>query len=293
MTNFENYHPVILFLYYLMVLVFAMFSTQPVVLACVLAGGILFFSLLEPLRTAVRNLVYYFFLFVLLSVTNPLFVHNGETILFFMNDNPITLEAFFYGMAMAVMIVGVMFWCKDYNKIMTSDKFIYLFGKAAPKLSLVLSMALRFIPLFKNQIAKISKCQKAMGLYSTDSRTDRLLGGIRMFDSLLSWSIENSLETADAMKARGYGLSGRTNFSMFRFRAGDGILLGVILLLGTVIGAGFFLGQFDFNFYPVMDEIPKTVRDVLLYGCVLLFMLLPSLLEIKEKLQWSYLRSKI
>ena len=49
----------------------------------------------------------------------------------------------------------------------------------------------------------------------------------------------------------------------------------------------------DFYFYPVMDEIPKTVRAVCLYGCVLVFMTLPTLLEIKEKLQWNYLKSKI
>lgn len=108
-------------------------------------------------------------------MVNPLFVHNGETILFFMNDNPITLEAFFYGMIVAVMIIAVMFWCKNYNEIMTSDKFIYLFGKVTPRLSLVLSMALRFIPLFRRQIGAISKTQKAMGLYSTESRTDRVL----------------------------------------------------------------------------------------------------------------------
>ena len=293
MSNFGSYHPGVLFLYYMMVLLFAMFSVQPVVLVCILAGGIFFFGMLKPLRELARNLAYYFFLFLLLAVVNPLFVHNGETILFFMNDNPITLEAFFYGMIVAVMIIAVMFWCKNYNEIMTSDKFIYLFGKVTPRLSLVLSMALRFIPLFRRQIGAISKTQKAMGLYSTESRTDRVLGGMRLFDSLLSWSIENSLDTADAMKARGYGLPGRVNFSMFQFRKRDGVLLGVILLLGIFIMAGFFCGQFDFYFYPVMYEIPKTVRAVCLYGCVLVFMTLPTLLEIKEKLQWNYLKSKI
>ena len=62
--------------------------------------------MLKPLRELARNLAYYFFLFLLLAVVNPLFVHNGETILFFMNDNPITLEAFFYGMIVAVMIIA-------------------------------------------------------------------------------------------------------------------------------------------------------------------------------------------
>ena len=43
MSNFGSYHPGVLFLYYMMVLLFAMFSVQPVVLVCILAGGIFFF----------------------------------------------------------------------------------------------------------------------------------------------------------------------------------------------------------------------------------------------------------
>lgn len=37
MSNFGSYHPGVLFLYYMMVLLFAMFSVQPVVLVCILA----------------------------------------------------------------------------------------------------------------------------------------------------------------------------------------------------------------------------------------------------------------
>src|SRR5699024_11929166 len=93
--------------------------------------------------------------------------------------------------------------------LMTSDKFIYLFGKAIPKLSLVISMALRFIPLFKTQIKKISQTQKTLGIYTSKSMVDRVLSGIRTFNSLLTWSFENSITQADSMKSRGYGLKGR------------------------------------------------------------------------------------
>lgn len=293
MSEFAGYHPAVLFIYYVLVLVFAMFTVHPVVLSLMLLGGILLFAVLSPLRVLARNLLYYLFFFLLLAVTNPLFSHNGETILFFMNDNPITMEAFVYGAALSIMIVGVMFWCKNYNLIMTSDKFIYLFGKAIPRLSLVLSLALRFIPLFKAQIHKINQTQKVMGLYSTDSRTDRLMSGMRVFNSILSWAIENSLETADAMKARGYGLPGRTNFSLFKFRRRDGILMGAIVVLTAVIWAGYFLLPLDFTFYPVVDHIQNTSQAVLIYVVVLVYMILPALLEIKEKLRWNYLKSKI
>ncbi|MDU7029210.1 MAG: energy-coupling factor transporter transmembrane component T [Clostridiales bacterium] len=281
MSGFEKYHPIVLFLYYVCVILFTMFTAHPVILLCTLFGSILFFSMLHPARIVARNLVFYFFLFLLLTITNPLFSHNGETILFFMNDNPVTLEAI------------IMFWCKCINVIMTSDKFLYLFGKTIPKLSLVLSMALRFIPLFKVQIKKINQAQKAMGLYARDSKFDKLGSSMRVFDSLLSWSLENSIETADAMKARGYGLPGRKNFSLFRFRKADVILITAIGIMMFYIGGNYFAGKLDFYYYPVVSGIGTKAGDIWRYAVVLLFMILPGLLELKEKIQWKYLRSRI
>lgn len=292
-SQFGTFHPAVLFVYYGLVLLIAMFTTHPAVLACVLAGAICLFAQLHPMRVTAGNLVYYFFVFLLIAICNPLFVHNGETILFFMNDQPMTFEALCYGAAIAAMITGVMFWCKNYVMILTTDKFLYLFGRILPKLSLVLSLAIRFLPLFRRQAAKIARVQKAMGLYAGESRTDQVLGGIRTFDSLLAWGLENSIETADAMCARGYGLPGRTHFSVFTFHRRDAVMLGVILLLGGWIGISWFLGDFYFAYYPVIVPVNKTVRAVLGYLVVFVFMMIPALVEIKEKIRWNFLKSRI
>lgn len=292
-SQFGTYHPAVLFVYYGLVITIAMFTTHPVVLACVLAGGICLFAQLHPMRVTAGNLVYYFFMFLLIALCNPLFVHNGETILFFMNDNPVTFEAICYGAAIAAMITGVMFWCKNYTVILTTDKFLYLFGRILPKLSLVLSMAIRFLSLFKQQAKKIGRAQKAMGLYAGESRTDQLLGGVRTFDSLLSWGLENSLETADAMCARGYGLPGRTSFSAFTFHRRDGVMLGVIALLAALIVISWLRGDFYFAYYPVILQANGGAGAVGGYLAVFAFMMIPSFVEVKEKMRWNFLKSKI
>ena len=176
-------------------------------------------------KAILSDMGFYLPLFLLVAVTNPLFSHNGVTPLFFMNGNPVTLEAVVYGVFISVMVVGVLFWCKCYNEIMTEDKFLYLFGRIIPKMSLVLSMALRFVPMFKRQMKNVSRAQKAMGLYSQKSYVDRLRGGIRVFTAMISWSLENSMELSSSMRARGYGLHGRTNFSLFKFGARDAAVL--------------------------------------------------------------------
>ncbi len=94
----------------------------------------------------------------LAALVNPAFNHEGATILTYLpSGNPLTMESMFYGVAAAVMLASVVLWFSSYNEIMSSDKFVYLFGRMIPALSLVLSMALRFYP--KIQIADGRCCR--------------------------------------------------------------------------------------------------------------------------------------
>ena len=136
-----------------------------------------FVTALERPRELGRNLAFYLPLYLMIAVINPLFSHNGVTPLFFLNGNPVTLEAVLYGLDIAVMLVAVLYWFKGYSHVMTSDKFLFLFGRAIPRLALVLSTALRFVPLLKVQIRRVGRAQKAMGLYAADSYVDKVKGG--------------------------------------------------------------------------------------------------------------------
>lgn len=252
------------------------------------------FSLMLVRKKAIlSDMGFYLPLFLLVAVTNPLFSHNGVTPLFFMNGNPVTLEAVVYGVFISVMVVGVLFWCKCYNEIMTEDKFLYLFGRIIPKMSLVLSMALRFVPMFKRQMKNVSRAQKAMGLYSQKSYVDRLRGGIRVFTAMISWSLENSMELSSSMRARGYGLHGRTNFSLFKFGARDAAVLlsGLLLFAAVLIGVG--SGSIDFTFYPKLGKISLSLKSLITYISFFILSFLPFFIEVKENLKWKYYISKI
>ncbi len=67
-------------------------------------------------------------------------------------------------------------------------------------------MAVRFIPLFRRQAERVSLSQKAMGLYAGDNYMDKARGAARVFSILLTWSLENAIDTAASMRARGYGI---------------------------------------------------------------------------------------
>lgn len=293
MSGFGRYHPLVLLVYFLSVLLIGMFLTNPLLRLLALFGSGCFCISLVPKRELPGLFGFYLALLFLIAVTNPLFSHNGVTPLFFMNGNPVTLEACIYGISIAVMLVGVMLWCKCYSILMTSDKFVYLFGRAMPKLSLVLSMALRFIPVMKRQMHAADRAQKAMGLYVSDSFVDRLRSRIHVLSAILSWSFENAMDTAASMQARGYGLKGRTQFSLFRFTKRDGVLLGADVILLALVLAGTAAGDTAFAYYPRMSAWDPTPLAILSYIAFGVLSFLPFLIEVKEKLVWKYYRSKI
>ena len=192
------------------------------------------------------------------------------------------------------MLVSVLNWFSCYQVVMTSDKFIYLFGKAIPAVSLILSMVLRFVPRFKNPIEKISDSQKCIGRDVTNGNVlARAKHGMKILSVMTTWALENSVETADSMKSRGYGLRGRNNFSIYRFDTRDKLFLGILLLLGGNIFAGILTKRVHFLYYPMLRMNTNTLWAMLVYVCYGILCFLPIIIDVTEDIKWHYMKSKI
>ena len=292
MRSFSEYNPIVITVWFFCVTGIAMFSSYPLIMAISLIGGVLFFILRNGLSHG-RVHIFFWILFVILALANPLISHNGQTVLFVMNHNPVTLEATLYGLNSAAMIVGVLYWFRSFTQVMTNEKLLYITGVLSPKLSLVLSMALRFIPLFSRQSVKINNAQKAMGLYKDDNIIDDIKGKSRVFSILVTWALENGIITADSMEARGFGVHRRSQLRRFVFRKADIILLTVTLLLVCITAAAVGSGTLLFQFYPfVRSESPGILGWVGVISYAFLI-LLPIIIETEACLKWKYLRSGI
>ncbi len=192
------------------------------------------------------------------------------------------------------MLVSVLLWFTCYNEVMMSDKFIYLFGRVIPALSLIISMTLRLIPRLKNQIRQISHAQKCIGMDTgTGNIVQRALHGIRILSILTTWALENAVETSDSMKARGYGLRGRTAFSPFRFDRRDASCLAVIAATVAVCITGQVSGVAYFQYYPYVKGARVQPFTVAMWAAYVLLCFLPPALEIREDVKWRSLKSAI
>ena len=217
-----------------MVIAFTMFFMHPVSLGISLGAALAYAVYLRG-RKAIRfSLVFMLPMMVMAALINPAFNHEGATLLTYLpSGNPLTLESILYGLAAAAMLAAVVTWFSCYTAVMTSDKFVYLFGRLIPALSLVLSMALRFVPKFQAQFHVVSEAQRCIGRDVSDGGViRRIRNAVTIFSIMLTWSLENAIETADSMKSRGYGLPGRTAFSIYRFDDRDKMALGWLLYCG-------------------------------------------------------------
>lgn len=292
MKSFSAYNPIVITIYMLLVTGIVMFSVNPILFLLSLFGGLLFFVVKNGGRDARSHLLSFGFLLII-ALINPLVSHNGVTVWFVMNDAPITAEAVLYGLASGCMVIAVLYWFRLFTQIMTSDKLLYLLGRFSPRIALIISMGLRYVPLFKKQAKKINQTQTALGLYKDDNLIDRIRGGLRVFSVMMTWALENGIVTADSMTARGYGIGKRSQFSFFRFRKSDTGILLVILLLSGITMFSIAYGALDFVFYPALscaELTPMAIIGYLSYG-ILAFV--PTILEAEERLKWKYLKSKI
>ncbi len=292
MRSFSEYNPIAVTLWFFSVTGIAMFCNYPLLMAMSLAGAVAFFLMGNGLSHG-REHLFFWILFAVLALANPLISHNGKTVLFVMNHNPVTLEAVLYGVNSAAMMVGVLYWLRSFTQIMTSEKLLYITGALSPKLSLVLSMAMRFVPMFGRQSARVSDAQKAMGLFSDDNIIDDIKGKSRVFSVMVTWALENGIITADSMEARGFGTHRRTQLRRFRFRAADTAFLIASLVLFGITAAAVGTDSLSFSFYPSISfEAPDALgtAGLIAYG---LLILLPFAAETAVNLRWKYLRSAV
>ena len=294
MREFSLLHPLVCAAYFAAVLGFSMVLMHPACLLISLVSGTVCMAAANRGKPGGS---WYFFIPLALgtALLNPLFNHEGVTILGYLPDgNPLTLESIAYGAAAAVMLAAVLCHFSVFHRVMTGEKWMYLFGRLAPSLSLVLSMTLRFVPRFRVQLKEVLDAQRGVGRGISDgSLLRRLRGVISVVSVMMTWSLENAAETADSMKSRGYGAPGRTSYTGFRFTRRDAASLALLCVLTGYVLIGGITGGLYFRYFPSMRGAALSPYGCSVLAAYLALCLFPVGFEGKEALRWKKLRSKI
>lgn len=255
-------HPLCCFSYLLSVLCITFFTREPILLLISAAGAVALLALSGKART----LLWFPVVVAVCAALNPVFSHRGDTVLFFVGDLAITLESIMYGAVFGLMLAAAFGWSMAAVKYMTSDKYIWLFGRIAPLCGLVLSCALRLIPLFIRRTKD----------FTASDGSGTFKGSLKAFSAAVGYSAEEAMSSADSMRARGYGTARRTSYSLYRFGTGEALQLAAVLALSATVIALMLCGS-SYEFYPKMSELDFSAHDILLYAAFGLLCLLPSL----------------
>ena len=333
--------------FFVSVIVLTLISYHPLILA--LSLGIAAASVLRFLgaRVLLQTLVWLIPTAVVIIAFNTVFNRRGATELLSVQlgrtTYTFTLESFLFGASLALMLAAVILWFRLYQEFMTSDRFLYLFAPIAPTTALSISMVQRWIPLTKQRWTQIRNAEKMLpaeargedkgedvkgkGTHTSFSFRRRRRSSThfraltRSLSALMSWSMEDAIEAADSMQARGYSHAAeslqkchsvhpghpdrnaallrarikrdsmrfvskkrRTSFRAYRFTAHDTVSLVCIAVLALSAGITIFLTTRTLAFFPIF----RGAADLPIFAlaATALLMLYPLLLEGKEQLKW-------
>lgn len=282
-TAFDAMHPAVPALYACITLGLTMAALHPVLVAISCAGAFAYIACVRGLRSAVCALRWQIPVMLVIALVNPLFVRIGSTVVLELFGRPVFLESLLYGLAMAGMFVASVQWFAACSHMLTHDKVLALFGSAAPVVALMISMTMRLVPRFLRQGCTIAVVQDvARSCFVADGRAGlpaRVADRLRQSSVLMGWAMEDSLETADAMRARGWGARRRrTTYVPYRFTLCDAAAIVLLVLGGAAVAWVAWRVTAPFAFYPQMSPITLWWG----YGAYAAWMLVPALLHIYE-----------
>lgn len=291
---FSKRHPIVNFIFFLGAIGFGVVIQHPAYLAAGFLCACTYYFLLKGSKGK-EMLLGLLPLFVIMTLINPLFNVYGANILFHLFGRPYTLEALIYGAAIATVFVVMLIWFACYNEVLTSDKFTSLFCNLIPSLSLLLVMVLRMIPNLMRKAEQIAGARKSIGKGSAENASvkEKITDGMLILSALTDWALEGGVVTGDSMRSRGYGSAKRSSFMIYRLTGVDLFLLALQCLLAAIVLITAYSGGTAATYTPDFYIAPVSGRQIWGFAAYCGYLSIPTVLFIKEDIQWRISRSKI
>ena len=200
-----------------------------------------------PLKVVLKSIKPILFILVFTIIIN-IFFTGGETLLFSWWKINIYYEglmnSIFIAIRIIVLIVGVgIFMTYTTTPIELTDAIESLLSPLkiirvpVHEFAMMITIALRFIPLLSEETNKIMAAQKARGAdFTSGSLLKRAKALVPILIPLFVSSFRRADELATAMECRCYhGGNGRTKLHVPKYQAKDFIMLAVIIVFGAIL----------------------------------------------------------
>ncbi len=268
-------NPTICYGYFIFIILSIILINHPIYILISFLVSIFIFIRIETKKNIILKFRKILFIFIFISLVNPIFVHKGLTILFYIKDKPITLESILYGINNSLMISSLFTWFDILNKIVSSDKIVYIFKKYIPSSVLIFSICLNIIPQLKE---KYKQMEEAHLISYNKNIFSKIKISLNFIAIIISWQLEKSIETAYSMNSRGYENKQKTIYKTYNFKKIDFIFIIIILFLTSF----FIIGYKSFSFYPIIFFQYNIIFSPISYISFLILCFLPIFFYKKE-----------
>ncbi len=287
------YHPAVAFLPLAAAICFSMLSFHPVYAAISLFCSLSLALKLNGIKAVRLSMKFCLPIFIFTVLINTVFNKNGTTVLFNIGDSPVIFEGLVYGLCSAAALCSVFLWFSCYSAVIDSEKFLFLSSRFSPTGALLVSMTLGQVSQMTKKLKEISDAQ--LGIYGEEHKKIAVKFHLAMLKVtvLLSWSLEDSVQTAASMHSRGYGTGEMTKMNPYIFGKKDAELLVVSIFLICIYFVSVIKSGISYRFYPVLETVRFDSVSVFGYFAYFAMLSLPLFVELKEAFQWRFYMSKI
>ncbi|WP_432408111.1 energy-coupling factor transporter transmembrane component T [Wukongibacter sp. M2B1] len=263
------------------------FYNHPIYIASILLFLIGNFIILGENEKLKKALKYSIFTVLLIIIINPIVSNNGITVIYkglrlpIIGRFKITLEAVVFGVFMGLKLVSMTLVFLLYSALIDVDDSFGFFSKYAHKFTLILSMTTNIIHRLRLEIMRV---RDVMVLRGAKLDEKNILKRVRAYYPILKVvlisSLEGSLNRAEALHSRSYGLGRRTAYSKLEFKTADYVLTGLSFVFLGLLIYGWITNKGSYSYYPALEgcdykdmvfliimSIPMLINLILIWGC--------------------------
>lgn len=302
-TSFSRLHPLATIVLFGCEVVLAAFSFQPLCALIAFVGAELCIVQLFDSKHAVRQLVWYVPIIVLMTVINPFFSASGSTVLYSFGHTQLYAESFVYGATSGLVLVSTLSWLECLFVVVSPLELLQRSSVRFPGLQLVLSLSVQLMPQLLSDLTVAQQIQSANTAARACNSATQLprqscIPGQRRFlsarkaigqtvstiNAVCMSALEKSIGTFQSIVSRGWGMTGRrSRWNTQVLDAYDTIALLSFAFLGAVAATSLYMLVQAWQFYPTMPAFQLSFW----YLGVALFAVLPVVFVRLDTVLWE------
>ena len=302
-TSFSRLHPLAAIVLFGCEVVLAAFSFQPLCALIAFVGAELCIVQLFDSKHAVRQLVWYVPIIVLMTVINPFFSASGSTVLYSFGHTQLYAESLVYGATSGLVLVSTLSWLECLFVVVSPLELLQRSSVRFPGLQLVLSLSVQLMPQLLSDLTVAQQIQSANTAARACNSATQLprqscIPGQRRFlsarkaigqtvstiNAVCMSALEKSIGTFQSIVSRGWGMTvRRSRWNTQVLDAYDTLVLLSFALLGVVAATSLYMLVQAWQFYPTMPEFQLSFW----YLGVVLFTVLPAIFVRIDTVLWE------